>query len=154
MNRIISQALVTPEEAAKNEEIRAQVATEIPRAHAYFECHCNRQGCMYCDGGLQSCTVCRGGEGSLTTECCGRRLTPLEEARIYDAGNLDFRGGKWVTRCNYPRNPIHLPRPDVWWCNVHERLATKETRGMHHCDGRLGGVLLACQCVNLSEMQV
>lgn len=47
------------------------------------------------NGNLAFCTVCKGGEGSLTTECCGRPITPDEEEHIYEIGDLDFIGGKW-----------------------------------------------------------
>lgn len=47
------------------------------------------------DGNLAFCTTCKGGEGSLTTDCCGRPLTPEEENRIYHIGNLDYVDGEW-----------------------------------------------------------
>ena len=50
------------------------------------------------DDTLAFCTVCKGGEGSLTTECCGRKITPDEEEHIYDIGDLDFVNGKWVKK--------------------------------------------------------
>jgi hypothetical protein len=59
---------------------------------------------MFCDGGLGYCAVCGGFEGTLTTDCCGRKLTPNEEDRIYRKGNLDFKDGKWVDTPNYPRS--------------------------------------------------
>lgn len=67
------------------------------RKHKYFECKCGEPICQFCSGGLALCTVCGGGEGSLTTECCGRRITKEEEDRIYKQGNLDFRDGKWIS---------------------------------------------------------
>ena len=51
---------------------------------------------MFCDGGLFHCTVCNGFEGSLTTDCCGRKITPEEEDEIYKKGTLDFVNGEWV----------------------------------------------------------
>lgn len=53
-------------------------------------------GCMFCQGGLRHCTVCGGFEGTLTTDCCGRKITADEERRIYDLGTLDYRRGAWV----------------------------------------------------------
>ncbi len=63
--------------------------------HVWHECTCNRPGCMFCDGGLGYCTVCKGFEGTLTTECCGREITPEEEHAIYKEGILDFVNGEW-----------------------------------------------------------
>jgi len=57
---------------------------------------CNESDCRICEGGLSFCTTCKGGEGSLTTECCGRPLTEVEEWMIYDIGVLDFVGEQWV----------------------------------------------------------
>lgn len=45
---------------------------------------------------LSDCIVCGGFEGTITTDCCGRRLTPEEEDRIYNKSDLDFRDGQWV----------------------------------------------------------
>jgi hypothetical protein len=64
--------------------------------HKFFECHCNKPYCMFCDGGLGYCTVCNGFEGTLTTECCGRKLTEIEEDKIYKEGTLDFKEGQWI----------------------------------------------------------
>jgi hypothetical protein len=72
--------------------------------HTQYKCTCNHPGCMFCDGGLFHCTVCNGFEGTLTTECCGRKLTEEEEHRIYNEGNLDYKGGEWVGEPNYPRS--------------------------------------------------
>ncbi len=46
------------------------------------------------EDGLQHCRVCNGGEGSLPTECPGRRMTDEEEEHVYE-GMLDFKGGIW-----------------------------------------------------------
>lgn len=51
---------------------------------------CEVQNCPICDGGLLHCTVCGGFEGSLTTDCCGRKITVEEVDRIYKLQNLDF----------------------------------------------------------------
>jgi hypothetical protein len=55
------------------------------------------------------CTVCGGGEGTLTTECCGRSITGLEEDQIYRQGHLDFKDGKWVRASNYERGSGYSP---------------------------------------------
>jgi hypothetical protein len=64
--------------------------------HTYYECKCNKPYCQFCDGGLGLCTSCNGFEGTLTTECCGRRITEEEERLIYNERVLDYVGGKWL----------------------------------------------------------
>lgn len=49
------------------------------------------------EDGLAHCKVCNGGEGSLPSECPGRRMTDDEEADVY-AGKRDFRQGQWVRK--------------------------------------------------------
>jgi len=66
--------------------------------HNYYHCTCNRQGCMFCDGGLSYCTVCGGFEGTLPTECPGAKLYPSTHDDIWKRG-LDFEHGRWV----YPK---------------------------------------------------
>ena len=67
-------------------------------AHSWFKCPstCALSYRPFCQGGLTLCTVCGGTEGTLTTECCGRRLSKTEEEAIYREQSLDFRGGAWV----------------------------------------------------------
>lgn len=64
---------------------------------------CQNSPCSICDGGLAYCTVCGGFEGTLTTDCCGRRLTEDDEHRIFDLGILDYRDGAWLDMPNFPR---------------------------------------------------
>jgi hypothetical protein len=45
--------------------------------------------------------VCGGFEGSLTTDCCGRKLTSEEIEDIY-AGKLDFKSTRWEYNFNQP----------------------------------------------------
>lgn len=71
------------------------------RPHKWHECHCGE--CYTCKSELTYCEVCGGFEGTLTTDCCGRRLTQEETHRIYDLGNLDFRFGRWVDKPNHTR---------------------------------------------------
>lgn len=66
--------------------------------HTWRECSCDDPLCMICGGGLSHCTVCNGFEGTLTSECCGRKLTSEEERAVYEEGTLDFRQGEWVNR--------------------------------------------------------
>lgn len=45
---------------------------------------------------------------------------------------------------------------EFWWCNSHRRSATHilkydDGREAHHCDPRLGGIMLPCVCVNLTH---
>lgn len=44
--------------------------------------------------GCAECAICWGFEGSLPSECPGRRMTRGEAQRVY-AGALDFRAGRW-----------------------------------------------------------
>ena len=67
----------------------------MDRGHVEYECKCNRNGCMFCDGGLFSCTRCGSSEGALPSQCPGEKMTPEQEADVY-AGRLDFRAGAWV----------------------------------------------------------
>lgn len=77
--------------------------------HTWYKCNCDKSICQFCTGGLGLCTVCGSGEGTLTTECCGRRITRLEEDQIYRQGHLDFRDGKWVRASNYERDSGYSP---------------------------------------------
>lgn len=61
--------------------------------HVWHEC--KRSECFVCDGGLGWCTVCNGFEGTLTTDCCGRKITEQEEKAIYETKTLDFVNGQW-----------------------------------------------------------
>lgn len=76
--------------------------------HKFYECEqpCDRTACPFCEGGLGLCTVCGGFEGTLTTHCCGRKLTKEEEDKIYVLGTLDYADGEWVEvdRYAYRRN--------------------------------------------------
>lgn len=53
------------------------------KGHVAFECHCNRTGCMFCDGGLFSCTICGALEGALLPQCPGRWLSQAEHDENY-----------------------------------------------------------------------
>lgn len=55
---------------------------------------CN--GCMFCAGGLYACEVCGGAEGSMTTQCPGRRLSADELEQVY-AQRRDFNQNRWWT---------------------------------------------------------
>ncbi len=67
------------------------------RDHTQFKCTCEEPNCQFCEGGLYVCTVCKGGEGSLPSECPGRKMTSMEQDAVYD-GKLDFRSGRWQNR--------------------------------------------------------
>ena len=66
-----------------------------PYDHTWFECDCHRVGCQFCDGGLGACTVCGGFEGSLATECPGKRLSDKTLDAIWK-GYIDFKAGRCV----------------------------------------------------------
>ncbi|KKN70939.1 hypothetical protein LCGC14_0425410 [marine sediment metagenome] len=72
--------------------------------HKLFECACSELNCQFCAGGLGLCTVCGGFEGTLTTDCCGQKLTSKEEAQIYEHGVLDFKDGEWIRARNETSN--------------------------------------------------
>ena len=46
--------------------------------------------------GLGYCDVCKGAEASLTTDCCGRKITESEDMCIM-GGTLDYVKGNWIT---------------------------------------------------------
>lgn len=74
---------------------------ELRMPHKWHECHCG--DCYFCRSELTCCDVCGGFEGTLTTDCCGRRITKEEEHRIYNLGTLDFRNDQWVEKPNFMR---------------------------------------------------
>ena len=45
--------------------------------------------------GLGLCDTCGGAEASLTTECCGRRITTKEDNLIMKC-KIDYREGRWL----------------------------------------------------------
>lgn len=48
--------------------------------------------------------------------------------------------------------PYELAATDeLWWCNSHQRRATHKRGDYHCCDPALGGILLPCSCVNLTD---
>lgn len=71
--------------------------------HTLHNCH--DELCSICRGGLSVCDVCGGAEGSLPTDCPGRKLTQEECDRVF-AGTADFRKGEWVRPNSSPK-----PRP-------------------------------------------
>lgn len=76
--------------------------------HTWYECPPQADGnpahydtemsnCMFCDGGLGSCTVCGGFEGTLPSECPGRK-TEEEHLQLVYNSTLDFKDGRWFRR--------------------------------------------------------
>lgn len=66
--------------------------------HRWYRCSGRCEPACHCCNGLSSCTTCGGGEGSLPTDCPGRRMT-CEEADAVYAGTLDFRrAAGWSAR--------------------------------------------------------
>lgn len=64
--------------------------------HTWFECKCGQVDCQFCGGGLGACTVCRGFEGTLTTDCVGKRLQEPTLNAVWK-GYIDFIDGRWVS---------------------------------------------------------
>ena len=60
---------------------------------------CMKLHCAICDGGLAVCGICNGAESSLTTDCCGRKITSLEENEISNS-ILDFKENSWKRKLN------------------------------------------------------
>jgi hypothetical protein len=51
--------------------------------HRWFKCEqpCEKQHCVYCEGGLAFCVVCKKGEAELEPTCPGR---PDEQPHAWD----------------------------------------------------------------------
>lgn len=62
------------------------------------------RGCVFCAGGLYACEVCRGGEATMTTQCCGRKLTDDEQDQVA-AHRIDFLRNRWWTADPLPTTP-------------------------------------------------
>jgi hypothetical protein len=46
---------------------------------------------------------------------------------------------------------------EVWWCNIHNRRASHiftyiGGKRVHHCDPKLGGIMIPCECVNITDL--
>ena len=42
---------------------------------------------------------------------------------------------------------------ELWWCNVHNRIATYMLRNTRHCcDPSLSGIMIPCNCVELTNI--
>ncbi len=76
--------------------------------HTWYECPPQADGkpahydtemssCMFCDGGLGHCTVCDGFEGTLPSECPGRKVEAEHLQLVYNS-TLDFKDGRWFRR--------------------------------------------------------
>lgn len=57
--------------------------------HKWARCRSDCEGCCLCEGGLSLCTVCGGGEGSLPTDCPGKKMTVEVESLVY-SDQLDY----------------------------------------------------------------
>ena len=41
---------------------------------------------------------------------------------------------------------------ELWWCNIHRRQATYVRNETYHCcDPKLGGIMIPCNCVDLTN---
>ena len=81
--------------------------------HKWFSCGsgCSLTFCAFCQGGLRLCLVCGGAEGTLTTECCGRQMTPAEQDAVAVGGELDYCDGGWL-RAARPTDAASSSIPD------------------------------------------
>lgn len=52
-------------------------------------------GCILCN--LSVCAVCVAAEGTLPSECPGKKISDADQQLIY-TGTLDFVGGQWINR--------------------------------------------------------
>lgn len=77
--------------------------------HTWYECKCGRTGCQFCDGGLGHCTVCKGFEGTLTTDCTGKKLSEPTLDAVWK-GYIDFVNGKWITGRFWWNGKLHTWR--------------------------------------------
>lgn len=85
------------------------------------------------DDGLLHCKVCNGGEGSLPTDCPGRRMTASEEDQVY-GGTLDYRAGQWVDATSDPTFPdapslVVNGRTEAEWCKEACRIGAYDCVG-------------------------
>lgn len=55
------------------EAVDSLVATVRHGEHIWFKCEqpCEKQHCVYCDGGLAYCVICKKGEAELEPRCPG-----------------------------------------------------------------------------------
>jgi len=70
-------------------------------SHIFYKCPqpCEKTYCQYCEGGLALCTVCNCGEGTLPTECPGKKVGEGVQESIFRR-EIDFKNGQWVTCCS------------------------------------------------------
>lgn len=48
-------------------------------------------------------------------------------------------------------NQTLAPLDELWWCNTHQRRAAHiDSWGKHKCDPHLPGIMIPCNCVNLT----
>lgn len=80
------------------EDFREQ-SFESRTGHRLYQCSKKHEdggvNCPYCEGGLSSCIVCDGTEGSLPSECPGRKMTEEEQDAVYK-GILNYVDHHWV----------------------------------------------------------
>ena len=65
--------------------------------HTEYKCPqpCEKEHCIFCDGGLFFCTVCKCGERTLARDCPGEPVDQEIQDAIMD-GLLDFVDRGWV----------------------------------------------------------
>lgn len=72
----------------------------------------------------------------------------------YSEKQTEWRNDQEMTPAAY----IKDDSGETWWCNIHERVASHvmfrsgDEKPTHHCDPKLGGVMMPCVCVNLTGL--
>lgn len=89
--------------------------------HVWFKCEqpCEKQHCVYCDGGLSYCVVCRKGEVELEPTCPGAPVVSLEFSLRKLRDNIDMLTHALSVNRNGGYG-YHLIRPSMgrvkpWW---------------------------------------
>lgn len=49
---------------------------------------------------------------------------------------------------------VRVDPDELWWCNPHNRWAShvRVRDQWHHCGPGLGGIMIPCSCVNLTDL--
>lgn len=86
-------------------------------------------------------------------------LTQFQEQRIMENRKLAYEQSTEEQARNMETRPHNEYFPILFWCNTHRRQATHIHRktmraGLtteeHVCDPKLGGIMIPCQCVDLT----
>ena len=63
-------------------------------SHEFVECFCNKFSCGFCRGTLKLCKKCYGLNNSLTSNCCGYRLSDDKRMQIAK-GKTNYYNDNW-----------------------------------------------------------